>query len=137
MAKINAGYNSAILTLLACCIFVLAGCTAIKRPNTTESKSQWSEKINAQANKEADQLAQCQKELEALKSINLEQHNTFLQEFKGLMSEAAKYSSLRPKIKEESQETIDALYRYKVNRLCANISQATLTGLAERGENLK
>lgn len=29
------------------------------------------------------------------------------------------------------------VYCYKVNRLCADITQATLTGLAERGETLK
>ncbi|WP_249921455.1 hypothetical protein [Serratia plymuthica] len=50
------------------------------------------------------------------------------------MSGAAQYGGLRSQVNAQTQETVDALYRYKVNRLFADITQATLTSLATRGE---
>lgn len=82
-------------------------------------------------------LAQCQRELEVLKSLNPEQHTALRQTFNQLMSGAAQYSGLRTQVNAQTQETVDALYRYKVNRLCANIAQATLADLAKRGEVLE
>ncbi|WNN46685.1 hypothetical protein [Winslowiella toletana] len=86
---------------------------------------------------ELTRLAQCQKELDALKDINPGQHKLLQQSFEQLMKGAAQYASLRSQVNTETQETMDALYHYKAKRLCANIAQTTLNGLAERGERQK
>lgn len=116
---------------------LLSGCGGGKRPAPATKQSAAQETEISQAQKEAERMAQCQKELEALKGINPEQHKTYRQEFDRLMSGAAQYSGLRARVNTDTQETVDALYRYKVNRLCADIGQAALTGLADRGEKLK
>ncbi|MBJ2078373.1 hypothetical protein JFR19_00730 [Serratia ureilytica] len=126
-----------LLATLFCSAALLSGCK-----NTSGSPSQPKPAATAEpditpAQREAERLAQCQKELDALKGINAQQYTVFRQEFDRLMSGAAQYANLRVRVNNGTQETVDALYRYKVNRLCADIMQATLTGLADRGEKLK
>ncbi|OQV36222.1 hypothetical protein BV901_10295 [Serratia nematodiphila] len=113
---------------------LLSGCESGKRllPAVKQELVKETEKTEAQ--KEAEQLALCQKELEALKPVAAKQHQAFQQEFSRLMSGAARYASVRTQANSGTQETVDALYRYKVKRLCADISQALLTSLADMGE---
>jgi len=87
-----------------------------------------------QAQKEAERLQQCLAQLGALRNINAKQHQQYQQAFDKLMSGASQYASLRIKVNGDIQETVDALYRYKVNYLCAAVNQVVLVGLAERGE---
>lgn len=117
-----------LLALFTCGILLLGGCSSTRLSEAPEAG------MANRAAEEAAGLKQCQNELDALKHLNPAQHTTFRQTFDRLMSGAAQYSSLRSQINAQTQETVDALYRYKVNRLCAGIRQATLTGLARRGE---
>lgn len=126
-----------LLMLFACGTLALSGCTGGKRPVPAAKPAATQDRDTRQAEKEADRLAQCQKELDALKGINPEQHKSYRQEFDRLMRGAAQYAGLRTQVNSATQDTVDALYRYKVSRLCANIGQATLSGLAERGERLE
>lgn len=125
------------LVCLVGSVILLSGCEGNKRPSQATKRAAPQEVENTQAKKEAERLAQCQKELDAFKGINPEQYKTYRQEFERLMSGAAQYAGLRTRVNADTQETVDALYRYKVNRLCADIGQATLTGLADRAEALK
>lgn len=122
-----------LVTLFTCGTLVLGGCAG-KRPSPASQPDTAQSTEKNHAEQEARRLTQCQKEIEALQSLNPAQHKTFRQAFDRLMSGAAQYGGLRPQVNTQTQETVDALYRYKVNRLCADISQATLTGLATRGE---
>jgi hypothetical protein len=122
-------------TLLTGSLILLSGC--IETRNTTQETTQVPAQEQTQGEREAERLMQCQKELEALKDINHKQYIAYKQEFEQLMSGAAQYAALRLRVNSGTQETVDALYRYKVSRLCANITQAALTGLTERGERLK
>jgi hypothetical protein len=126
--------RATLLALFACGTLALSGCGG-KHPINAVPQSTTAEK--AVADLEVARLKQCQKELEALKGINPEQHQKFLQSFNRLMSGTAQYGSLRNLVNAQTKETVDALYRYKVNRLCANITQTTLTELAGRGEALE
>ena len=65
------------------------------------------------------------------------QYQRYKQAFDSLMSGASQYANLRARVNGDTQETVDALYRYKVNYLCAGVNQAVLTGLADRGEQVK
>jgi hypothetical protein len=125
-----------LLTMLSCGTFVLGGCSS-KRPVQPPQNDAAQSAEKALVVREAARLTQCQKELEALQNLNPAQHKTLRQAFDRLMSGAAQYGGLRIKINAQTQETVDALYRYKVNRLCADITQALLTGLADRGETLE
>ncbi|OUC37011.1 putative secreted protein [Enterobacter sp. J49] len=83
---------------------------------------------------ESARLQLCQKELEGLKTVVPKEYNNYRHDFDRLMQGAAQYSSLRAVVGGETRYTVDALYVYKVNLLCAGIGQRMLTGLAERGE---
>lgn len=122
-----------LLALLTCGTLALSGCSS-KRPAPAPQPNAAQPAEQAHAEQEARRLTQCQKELEALQSLNPAQYKTLRQAFDRLMSGAAQYSGLRPQVNSQTQDTVDALYRYRVNRLCANITQATLTSLADRGE---
>ncbi len=137
MNKILSKNCTPLLLLFTASVALLSGCEANKRPAAATQPQLHSEEEKTSAQKETERMALCQKELEALKTINPEQHNALRQEFDRLMSGAASYANVRTRVNSETQDTVDALYRYKINRLCADITQTTLTGLAERGERMK
>ncbi|MBU5412419.1 hypothetical protein [Serratia ureilytica] len=128
--------RSIVLPLLGG-MLLLSGCEAPKRPVVATKATIEPTQEQSLAAREAEQLALCQKELEALKPVAAKQHQTFQQEFSRLMNGAAQYASVRTQANSGTQETVDALYRYKVKRLCADISQALLTSLADMGERVK
>lgn len=126
-------------------IAILCGCQANK-PSVPASKKEAITHVNLRTVSEKDspgkqqetaQLTLCQKELEALKDINPGQHKDLQRVFDQLMNGAAQYAGLRGQVNAETQQTVDALYHYKVKRLCASIAQTTLNGLVERGEQQK
>ncbi len=84
---------------------------------------------------EAAQLQQCQKSLDALQKVRTLKSVEYKKNFEKLMIGAAEYSRIRNRIKNETQGTVDALYRYRVSKLCAQIDQALLLGLTESGES--
>lgn len=86
---------------------------------------------------EYTQILQCEKELNTLRAINPEQNKRLSEKFSLLMKSAAQYSGLRAQVNPGTQKTVDAMYLYKVNRLCADISQVTLTSLADAGDIIK
>lgn len=137
MALIKFTKDSGVWAAFSCWLFLLSGCESISRPDIAAKKNEIKKAEPTMAEREAERITLCQKELEALREVNPEKFNTYKAEFDRLMSGAAQYAGLRTRVNSETQDTVDALYRYKVNRLCADIGQATLTGLAERGERLK
>lgn len=113
---------------------LLTGCQ--KSPNAIKKQTAEPQvQSPTQAELEAARLQHCQKELEALHTVQPKQFTGYKQEFDRLMNGAAQYSGLRTRVNAETQDTVDALYRYRVNKLCAQINQAVLLGLAERGES--
>lgn len=83
---------------------------------------------------ESEKLQQCQSQLEALKVMSPAQYTHMRNSFDYLMNGAAQYANLRQKINTDTQDTVDALYRYRANLLCAQIAQKLLDGLTRRGE---
>jgi len=57
--------------------------------------------------------------------------------FDELLSSAAIYTKVRNKIGDQTRDTMDALYRYKTQKLCSDIGQALLQSLVNRGESIK
>ncbi|SPZ62970.1 Uncharacterised protein [Serratia quinivorans] len=115
-------------------ILLLAGCQTGQNTEN-EPLSEQQSQAQSKAELEAARLLQCQKELEVLRTVQTKQFTDYKQDFDRLMHGAAQYSRLRTGVNTGTQDTVDALYRYRVNKLCAQIDQAVLLGLAERGES--
>ncbi|WP_227136389.1 hypothetical protein [Kosakonia radicincitans] len=78
-------------------------------------------------------LNRCSKELEALKQINPVEYQRRKVAFIQLMAAASQYAGVRNDVNAGTQGTIDSLYQYRSARICADISQALLTELSDRG----
>lgn len=123
------------LTATLLLALTLTGCQTAKRPAAALSKPGVEETAEQdKRQREAERLQQCQRELDAMRAMDAEKHQKFKREFDILMSNAAQYAGVRQRVNTGTQETVDALYRYRTSRLCADISSAMMTGLAERGE---
>lgn len=118
--------NAMAWPLLAA-VVLLSACRA---PVNTAKKSA-AQPPASQLDQEAKRLQQCQQELTVLSSLQSKDYAATKQAFDHLMGNAAQYASLRNKVNGETQGTVDALYHYKVNLLCAEINQAVLLHLAK------
>ncbi|MFV8808845.1 hypothetical protein ACNSPD_02005 [Yersinia enterocolitica] len=92
-----------------------------------------SSKVKSSAADEANRLGLCQRQLEALQKIDAAKYGVYQQRFDTLMNSAAEYAGVRTNVNVDSQDTLDALYHYRVNLFCSEINQVLLTGLAELG----
>lgn len=137
------------ILMLSGCIVIMDGCVSKKSPQVTKERN-LSEIPNNKSpvekavkttpvsvTREAARLESCEKELDILKGVSPQRYTLYKRKFDGLMGGAAQYSGLRNQVNPDIQETVDALYRYKVNHLCAEVGQVVLTGLIERGEQFK
>lgn len=82
-------------------------------------------------------VEQCQRELSALGKINTDMYEKRRVAFSGLLKNASVYSSLRQDINNQTKETVDALYKYKTQKLCHDIEQDLQQALISHGENLQ
>lgn len=114
---------------------VLSGCQNTVDPENTPNVEEQATATAAEV--ETLHLKQCQLTLDALHNVEQKQFDNYKQNFDLLMKGAAQYSGVRAKIKTETQDTVDALYRYKVNKLCSQIDQAVMVALAAQGESVK
>jgi len=89
---------------------------------------------NEKYDAESEKLKQCQSQLEALKTMNPEKYKRLHTSFDYLMNGAAQYTGIRQNTNADTQDTVDALYRYRANLLCSQIAQALLDSLTSRGE---
>lgn len=129
---------------VGCLCLVLMGATACQNSRSNEplahekagvTKIVLDKTVHKQ--REVELLQRCQDLLVVMHNINAKQFQQYKQAFDSLMSGASQYAGMRTKVNDETKETMDALYRYKVNFLCAGVNQAVLTNLAERGELVK
>lgn len=79
----------------------------------------------------------CPKELASLKVISPKNYAVKKAAYDRLMSNSSQYNRLRGEINSTTQDTIDALYKYKMNILCSTIEHDVMQGLIRKGENGK
>ncbi|WP_262822979.1 hypothetical protein [Escherichia coli] len=77
-----------------------------------------------------ERMERCQRELEALKKIDIKVYNQRKAEFDRVMQGADIYSGVRSDVRESTQNAVDAYYRYRVDKMCADISKNVLDGLS-------
>lgn len=79
----------------------------------------------------------CQKELIALSKVNQNQYAKKKAAFEQLLDSASVYTSVREDIGSQTRDTMDALYKYKTQKLCSDIEQTVRQSLINRGESFK
>ncbi|CAI1017669.1 Uncharacterised protein [Serratia proteamaculans] len=111
---------------------MLNGCQSSKKTVTTATASPAMK--NEKAERDASDLKQCQKNLNVLSRLHTTTYPSLKKNFDNLMLGASQYAGVRFQVNGQSQETIDALYRYRVSYLCSEIQQAALEVLVTRAE---
>ncbi|WP_213053957.1 hypothetical protein, partial [Escherichia coli] len=115
---------------------LLTGCDA-HRVMTKKSDSTVPDNIQPAATVASDRLndiekmERCQRELEALKKIDIKVYNQRKAEFDRVMQGADIYCGVRSDVRESTQNTVDAYYRYRVDKMCSDISKNVLDGLSD------
>lgn len=80
---------------------------------------------------EIERMERCKHELDALKKINQHVYAKRKGQFDLLVSEASVYNSVRSDVGSLTRNTVDAFYRYKSDKLCADIANDVLNGLTK------
>lgn len=91
----------------------------------------------AVAENKSNKIGLCQSELASLKQVNPKAYAIKQANFNRLVSNASVYSAVRGDVNSATKDTLDALYKYKTNQLCAEIERDVLQGLIQRGESVK
>ncbi|WP_455815142.1 hypothetical protein [Pseudomonas graminis] len=115
-------------------IFSLSGCQATSQKMRAASAQSVQSAHTAKYIKQNDNLKKCQAQLQALKVVNPPEFNRMQSSFDNLMNSAAQYSGLRKSVDENTQDTVDSLYHYRANQLCARVAQALMDSLTSKGE---
>lgn len=84
-----------------------------------------------------NKIGLCQSELASLKQVNPRAYAVKQAQFNRLVNNASVYSAVRGDVNATTKDTLDALYKYKTNQLCADIEREVLQGLIQRGESVK
>lgn len=79
-------------------------------------------------------MERCHRELKALQKIDAKQYSVRQRQFDRVMASASLYAGIREAVQGNTQGAVDALYRFKADKLCADISQDVLNGLSRLGE---
>ncbi|EBD4898320.1 hypothetical protein CV198_24750 [Salmonella enterica] len=79
-------------------------------------------------------MESCSRELAALKRLDNRLYNRRKVQFDRLMHGASLYAGLRTEVAGSTQEAVDAMYRFRTGRLCAEISRDVLDALARQGD---
>jgi hypothetical protein len=79
----------------------------------------------------------CQRELLALSKVNQTAYAQKKAAFDALLNSASVYTAVRDDIGSQTRGTMDALYKYKTQKLCSDIEQTVRQSLITRGENFK
>lgn len=80
---------------------------------------------------DVEKMERCRRELEALKRIDSAVYSKRRAEFDKLVSGAALYNGVRDEVGNYTQSAVDALYRFRSDKLCADIASDVLLGLTK------
>ncbi|EIE0340253.1 hypothetical protein LCT82_003339 [Salmonella enterica] len=76
-------------------------------------------------------MERCRRELDALKKVDIPLYNKRKMEFDKLISGASLYNGVRGDVVNNTQSAVDALYRFRADKLCADISSDLLNQLSK------
>ncbi|HBE9082900.1 hypothetical protein [Serratia fonticola] len=105
--------------------------------NNTSSVPPSSISVGNVAPDKGNKVALCQNELASLKKVSPNDYEEKKAYFDSLLNSVSVYASVRGDINTQTKDTLDALYKYKTNQVCAEIERDVLQGLIRRGESVK
>lgn len=115
-------------------MMLLSGCEnsrVVKSTNAMLSKNKTTTTVASDALDDNARMERCRRELDALRKIDNTVYTKRKIEFDKLMSGASLYTGVRNEVGDYTQSAVDALYRFKADKLCADISNDVLNGLAK------
>lgn len=80
---------------------------------------------------DVEEMERCRRELETLKKVDLTIYSKRKAEFDKLMSGALLYNGVRSNVRSYTQSAVDALYRFRSDKLCADIANDILQCLSK------
>lgn len=135
------------LGVILCSGLLLAGCQTAAQTSPQESTVQAPPQQISEPSppppsapvetKTTNKIGLCQSELASLKQVNPRAYAVKQANFNRLVNNASVYSAVRGDVNSTTKDTLDALYKYKTNQLCAEIEREVLQGLIQRGESVK
>ncbi|EAA4085073.1 hypothetical protein DO628_24775 [Salmonella enterica subsp. salamae] len=81
-------------------------------------------------------LTLCDRELRALKRVDARRYAQRRTQFDRLMSGASLYADIRTDVTGGTREAVDAMYRFRMVKLCAEISKDVLEALTRQNESV-
>ncbi|RJF53831.1 hypothetical protein D4100_20725 [Serratia inhibens] len=103
-----------------------AGVVAVKKV----SQNNPNEKTDEQ------RIVLCQQRVNSLKNINPQSYQKRIAYFNGLLSNASGYAGIRSHVDGSTRKAIDALYKYKTEKFCADVEHELMSDLSSRVESL-
>jgi hypothetical protein len=79
----------------------------------------------------------CQRELTALAGIDKRLYTEKKTAFDGLLASASTYITVRSDVDARTRESMDALYKYRTQKICDDINRSVQEALIKQGENFR
>lgn len=103
---------------------------------TTESRNKIGQQFRGGGRlSDTEKMERCQRELEALKKIDSTVYSKRKAEFNKLISDASHYNGIRSDVGNYTQSVVEALYRFRSDKLCADIASDVLNKLSQEERN--
>ncbi len=131
MMKTNISAYKTAAVVLFLTVF-LGGCesTETVKPAQKNAVKVTDFSVSGDEMNEVERMERCRRELESLKRVDATVYNKRKAEFDKLMSGASLYNGVRNDVGNYTQGAVDALYRFRSAKLCADISCDVLDGLS-------
>ena len=120
------------LMIMSC--LLLSGCVGKNGTGTVAMKKV--SQSNPKENTDEQRIALCQQRVNSLKNINPQSYQKRIAYFNGLLSNASGYAGIRSNVDESTRKAIDALYKYKTEKFCADVEHELISSLSSRVESL-
>ncbi|WP_265556057.1 hypothetical protein [Serratia grimesii] len=127
--------RSAVTTsVLIMSFLLLSGCAGKNSIGTVAVKNV--SQNNPKEKTDEQRIALCQQRVNSLKNINPQSYQKRIAYFNGLLTNASGYAGIRSNVDESTRKAIDALYKYKTEKFCADVEHELMSDLSSRVESL-
>ncbi|WP_061799594.1 hypothetical protein [Serratia ficaria] len=122
------------LAILIMSVATLSGCAGKNSAGAISVKKVSQSNPNEKSDEQ--RIALCQQRVNSLKNINPQSYQKRIDYFNGLLSNASGYAGIRSNVDESTRKAIDALYKYKTEKFCADVEHELMSDLSNRVESL-
>ncbi|MGA4538313.1 hypothetical protein ACK6V0_24280 [Citrobacter braakii] len=111
---------------------LVSGCKSTPEPGVINKKNTVVNSISGDNISDIARMENCRREIEALKAINTKIYQQRKKEFDAIVAGASVYIGVRGEINSQTQIAVDSYYKYKSEKLCADISSDVLNYLSKQ-----